>query len=400
MSNNIVYNKNNNLNDDNAFLSKKTRSIDIEKNKGNKKKKIDNNSNKNIKNDNTSENDRNIKTEKIELNNSKRDNEINGLNYKTYCIINDSYCPILIDNSFVVFESIKNMAYLIYSTKNKYIVAYNLTYRDIESKIPSNHSEYISNFKYCFNSFINKELIMSISFKDSQLKIWRFEDWQCIIDIKNVYFSGYLYSACFLNKQNHYYFVTSNWKESKFCELIKVYDYKRNIVKSINNSKYNSFLIKTLYNKEDTYILVCNEDNIKSYDYNKNDLFKLYKDSYSFCKLLSFQIYKNNQRFKILGSCQDRIIRVWDFFTGKLMNKIEYELNELRGIITYNESILIGIEDNLIQFIDLKNHKKIITLNKHEDKISSIQKKLLKNYGSCIFSQSFDNKIIFWNLQN
>jgi len=399
MNNNIIFNKNNNLND-NIFLSKKTRSTSIEKNNSNKMKKIDNNSYKNIPNDNSSKDNEYINTEEIDHNNPKRDFGTKGLNFKTYCIINDSYCPILIDSSFVVFESIKTIAYLIYSTKNKFIVAYNLTYREIESKIPSNHSEYISNFKYCFNSFINKEIIMSISFKDSHLRIWRFEDWQCIIDIKNVYSSGYLYSACFLNKQNHYYFVTSNWKESKFPELIRVYDYDKNIVKTIKNSNYNSFSIKTLYNKENIYILVCNEDNIKSYDYNKNDLHKLYEDCYSFCKLLSFQIYKNNQKYKILGSCHDKIIRVWDFYTGNLMNKIEYELNELRGIITYNESLLIGVEDNLIQFIDLKNHKKIKTLYKHEDKICSIQKKFLKNYGSCLFSQSFDNKIILWNAQN
>jgi WD40 repeat protein len=384
---------------ENYFLSKKTKTINIEKIKDNKMKKIDIYSNKNIPNDNESEDNKN-NTEELKFHNPKRDIDKKELNFKTYEIINDSYCPIFIDNSFVVFESIKSMAYVIYSTKNKYIVAYNLTYREIESKIPSNHSEYISNLKYCFNSFINKELIMSISFKDSQLKIWRFEDWQCIVDIKNVYSTGYLYSACFLNKKNNYYFVTSNWNESKFAELIRVYDYNKNIIKSIKNSKYNSFSIKALYNKEDTYILVCNEDNIKSYDYNKNDLYKLYKDSYCFCKLLSFLIYKNNQKYKILGSCHDNLIRVWDFYTGKLINKIKYDLNELRGIITYNENILIGVEDNLIQFIDLKNHKKIKTLYKHEDKICSIQKKLLKNYGSCIFSQSFDNKIIFWNLQN
>ena len=87
-----------------------------------------------------------------------------------------------------------------------------------------------------------------------------------------------------MSKQSNYYFATNNWKESKFGELIRVYDYNGNIVKYIKNSNYNSFSIKTLYIKGNTYILVCNDDNIKSYDYNKNDLYKIYEDKYSFYK--------------------------------------------------------------------------------------------------------------------
>jgi len=397
ISNNLIYNRDNNLND-NIFLSKKIKNIDIEKeieaNNDYKMNKIDIYSNKSIQNYNSNENN-----EEINLHNSKREIGNKEINFNLYDIIDDSYCPILIDNSFAVFESIKKIAYLIYSTKNKYIISYNLTHREIESKIPSNHSEYISNFKYCFNTYISKELIMSISFKDTQLKIWRFEDWQCIVDIKNVYSSGYLYSACFLNRQNNYYFVTSNWIESKFADLIRVYDFNGNVVKYIKNSDYNSFSLKTLYIKGDTYILVCNEDNIKSFDYNKNDLYKVYKDKYFFCKLLSFQIYKYKQQFKILGSCHDNSIRVWDFSTGRMIEKIKYELFEFRGIMEYKENILIGIEDNLIKFFDLKNRRIIKTLNNHKDKICSITKKYLQSYGNCIFSQGFDDKIILWNIK-
>jgi len=376
ISNNKKHNKDNNLNDNN-FLSKKIKNMnfeeEIETNNDYKMKKLDFYSNKNIQNYNSNENN-----EEINLHNSKREIGNKEINYNLYDIIDDSYCPILIDNSFVVFESIKKIAYLIYSTKNKYIISYNLTYREIESKIPSNHSEYISNFKYCFNNYNKKELIMSISFKDSQLKIWRFEDWQCIVDIKNVYSSGYLYSACFLCKRNNYYFVTSNWTENKFPDLIRVYDYNGNIVKYFKNSNYNSFSLKALYIKGNTYILLCNENDIISYDYNKSDLYKIYKDNYCFYKLLGFQIYKYKQQFKILGSCHDNVIRVWDFSTGKIIDKIKYELFEFRGIMEYKENILIGIEDNAIHFFDLTNRKIIKTLNNHKDKICSIKKNIYK----------------------
>ena len=46
-----------------------------------------------------------------------------------------------------------------------------------------------------------------------------------------------------------------------------------------------------------------------------------------------------------------------------MIEQIKYELFEFRGIIEYKVNIVIGIEDNLIQFFDLKNNKIIKSLN-------------------------------------
>ena len=74
-------------------------------------KKLNNYSNKNIQNYNSNENNENINNEEIKLLNSKKDIGKKEINFSIYYLIDDSYCPILIDNSFVVFESIKNIAY-------------------------------------------------------------------------------------------------------------------------------------------------------------------------------------------------------------------------------------------------------------------------------------------------
>lgn len=76
----------------------------------------------------------------------------------------------------------------------------------------------------------------------------------------------------------------------------------------------------------------------------------------------------------------DKIISVWDFYTGKIIDKIKHEFIELKGITIYKESILIGIEGNLIKFFDLENHKIIKTLNYHKDKICSIEKKIFAKF--------------------
>ena len=325
----------------------------------------------------------------------------NDLKIDSYDIISDSYCPIEIDNSFIVFESDNNNnknIFIAYGTKNKSIICYNLLSKKLETEIPKAHDEYISSLYYCYNYIIHKELIMSISYKDRNLKIWDLNNWQCFIDIKNVYTNGYIYSACFLNKQNNYYFITTNWEQTKFADSIRVYDYNKNVFKNINNSEYNVVLIKVLYNNDKTYLITSNEDNIKSYDYNKNEKFRQYQDNYSYCKILGFIIFISTK--KILGSCHDKMIRVWDFFSGKMLYKMNIESNELKGICLSKErNIIIGCDGKAIQLLDLNTGKIIKSLNQHNGKVCSIKKKYLAQYGNCLFSQGFDNHIIFWNLK-
>ena len=48
---------------------------------------------------------------------------------------------------------------------------------------------------------------------------------ECLLNLTNIYKSGYLYSACFLNDNNNTYIIISNCnKYGQKCESIKVYD--------------------------------------------------------------------------------------------------------------------------------------------------------------------------------
>ena len=39
---------------------------------------------------------------------------------------------------------------------------------------------------------------MTISLEDNNIRIWNLINWECILNIKNINKTGYLYSACFL----------------------------------------------------------------------------------------------------------------------------------------------------------------------------------------------------------
>ena len=320
------------------------------------------------------------------------------LNIVSSDIISDAYCPLIIDNSFIVFESQTKIPLIVYATEDKSIICYNLKFRKIETKITNAHKEYISNFCYCNNYIIHKELIISISYKDTNLKIWEINDnWKCLLNIKNVYSNGYLYSSSFLNKQNNYYFVTSNWEEAKYADSIRVYDYDGNIIKKINDSEYNAILIKILYNNDDTYILASNEDNIKSYNYNKNELFHKYYDNFCYCKILGFLIFINSK--KIYAPCHDKLLRIWDFFSGKLTYKINIEASMMGICFAKEKNIIIGFEKQNLYFLDIKNWKIIKNLKNHKDNICSVKKKFIPEYGSCLFTHGLDKHIFFWNIK-
>ena len=77
-----------------------------------------------------------------------KDKIVNG--FKFTPIINDSYANLRIDNTFSVFNSNNNILYLIYATKNKSIICYNLNKFIKINEIKNAHSEYITNFRHIF----------------------------------------------------------------------------------------------------------------------------------------------------------------------------------------------------------------------------------------------------------
>ena len=266
------------------------------------------------------------------------ENDSNKVLNSSLCI-DDSYCCCKYGNSFIVFRSINNILYVIYSTKQKSIVCYDLSHKKIERKTSQVHSKYISHFDYCYNDNMKKELIMSVSYKDTNLKIWGFPKMTCIINISKVYFYPYLYSACFLDKKDNYYYITANGVSSMIGEPIKVYNYYKKLVKEINDSEFKVTSMQTWYSNNTTYIIANNENCIRSYNYNRNALYHKYSENYSI-KILNFECFDNTAD-KIISSCEDQIIRIWNFHNGEIINSITSENPRFEAICLLDEFNLL-----------------------------------------------------------
>ena len=219
-------------------------------------------------------------------------------------LINDSYsedCGLV--NTFTIFKSINNIFYLIYPDRNSSIICYNLMEETKICHLKKAHKQYITNIKHCLDEKNYRDIIMSISHKDNNIKLWNFHNWECLSNIINVNNSGLLFSGSFLNYQNKKYIITSNLDWKHIPEPIKIFDFNGIKIKEINNSNNNTLFIDTFYDYKSSkiYIIASSENYIKSYDYNDNKLYKIYYESNngnhkSFILFLIylFQNYLNN----------------------------------------------------------------------------------------------------------
>ena len=243
---------------------------------------------------------------------------------------------------------------------------------------------------------------MSISSINNMIRIWNIKNFECLISINNVNSNRNLHSACFLSENNNNYIITSNCNWAGDSEPIKIYDFNGNKIKEINNSNEKTYFIDTYYDKilNKYFIITGNFNYVKSYDYRKNVVYHKYNDSFNNdnkCHLSV--IIKSNEKIpKLIESCQDGYVRIWNFHSGSLINKIRISNKILYGLCLWNDNYLfVGCEDKTIKLIDIKIGFVIETLIGHNNSVLTIKKINHKVYGECLVSEGWkSDQIKLW----
>ena len=311
-------------------------------------------------------------------------------------ITKDSFSYFYLDNTFTVFNSVNNILYLIYATKDKSIISYNLLEDKKIIEIKNAHKELVVNFRHYFDKENKRDLIISISY-DNNIKLWNVNQWECLSDFNNVNKSGYSLSACFLKDKDEYYIITSSYSDNS--ELIKVYNLDGQKIKDINNSGDDTSFIDTYYDNKSSkyYIVTGNIGYVASYDYNENTLYHKYSenDMEDHCSII---MNVKEEIIKMIESCGDGNIRIWDFHSGELLNKIMVTKKRLFGICLWNEEYLfIGCEDKTIKLIELKTGDIINNMIGNNKVVLTIKQLFHPKFGKCLLSQgNKDNQIKLW----
>ena len=313
----------------------------------------------------------------------------------------DSYSDYILDNSFCIFKSFYNdIPYLIYSTKNKSIISYDLIDNKKLIEIRKAHNLLITNFNHCFDKINETDLIISLFADDNNLKLWNFYNFECLLNLTNINQTGKLFSSCFLFNNNEYFIITSQYRKylGNISELIKVFDLKGNKIKEISNSNDRTCFIDT-YN---SYIITANYNCVKSYEYNKNIIYKIYCDNDGqnhYSSIINNK--KGETKLELIEISEDGNIRIWDFHLGILLKKIKVGNDFLCGVCLWNKDmIFVGCEDKSIELIDLNKGNIVKNLIGHRNNVITVKKINHPQYGICLISKGYANdKIKMWTIK-
>ena len=324
-------------------------------------------------------------------------------------LIEDTFDNFGLDNIFCIYKSIDDNLNLIYSCLTS-IISFDLINNKKINEIKNAHTENITNFRYQFDKKNQRDLIISVSSDDNNIKLWNITKCTCLLNINHINKKGQLLSACFLNHKNQIYILTSN-KSFGDSEPIKVYDFLGNKIKEIRNSNYKTFILESYYDIKlnKNFIIAGNVGSIKSYDYSSNKIYHKYDNNKrpyisviinvsgfengAWCKPQN--INKNKEIIKLIGSSYEGIIRIWNFHSGELLRRIASSANKIYGMCLWNNVYLfVGCYDKTIKLVDLKNGKIIKNLTGHTSDVLTIKKIKHPLYGECLISQSLSKDML------
>ena len=311
-------------------------------------------------------------------------------------LINDSYAKFALDNTFSVFKSINDIFYLIYTNKNISIIAHDLIDNRKIIEIKKAHEQYITNFRHYLDKIKKRDLLISISGEDNNIKLWNINNFDLLLNINNINKDGFLDSACFLNNNINIYIITSNVNYLN-PELLKVFDFKGNLVKEINNSNDITVFLDSYYEPKTNrnYIISGSYGFVKSYDFQKDKIFHKYFDGDNNKSHDSIIISKEEDVVKLIGTTEDGYIRIWNFHSGILINKILASDCSIYGICLWSEDyVFVGSKDKSIKLIDIKSGKIVNNLIGCNNYVLTLKKIFFPKYGECLVSQGWKNEPI------
>ena len=261
------------------------------------------------------QNNENIEKNDFPISNENKINKIENKNIKipnlkfTNKKFTESYCYWGLGNSFIVIN-LDNKNYIIYATKNKSLIFYNLDKEKKEKEIKNAHAGEITDIAFCKKAANNNNLIMSVSGSIRDIKLWDINNLKCLFNLKPYKYVN-IFSSCFFNYENNNYIITSNGQSNE----IIFYNLSGKIYKSMTLEGFSVFCIDYFYDKKKLkyYIITGNNNFITSYDYEANKLYKKYEPSGEGWHG-DFKVYQSDFKIKLFDSCwEDDFLTVLNF---------------------------------------------------------------------------------------
>ena len=168
---------------------------------------------------------------------------------------------------------------------------------------------------------------------------------------------------------------------------------------NINEFEYdNIYFVETYFDKTNnfTYIIACCSQYVKSYNYNLNILYHKYQEHEMENRIHSSAIINESGNItKLIESCIDGYLRIWNFHECILLKRIKVETGTIKGICLWDDNhILIGCDDKSIKVVDINNENTIKVLFGHQKIVCCIKTINHDKYGKCIVSKGWGDDVI------
>ena len=321
-----------------------------------------------------------------------------------------SFAQYEVNNTFLLFEpSFDNLIYIVFSNSQKDIICYDFTKNKIVNQIKKAHKDYITSFRYFLDIKNNRDLILSVSADEKNIKVWNINNLECLLELKEIYSKGQVYSACFLKDKDDIFIVTSHHTSFSIVsvEAIKVYDLKGNKIKELSDIRENTYNIDSFYDTKlsKNFVIRGKQSCLSSYDYTED---KRYKDYFDEDASMMHNIYihfviNEKENVELIASHYDSNIRIWNFHSGLLIKKIRInKCFNLGGICLVNEKYLyVASKKGTIKLIDMESGNIISSLEAGNGEIINVEKINHSFYGLCLVSQNLLNsQIKLWKNRN
>ena len=338
----------------------------------------------------------------------KKEKKLKKLNHQHFEFINNlakSETNFRVDNTFEIFNSTLGYIILVYAYKftDKYnsIATYNIIDYNTMTIMKNVHNEDITNFRHYLDKNKNRDLILSISATDNNVKMWDINNLEYLLTINNINRHGFTKSACILNFNNNLYIITSNYSYSETPEPIRLYNMEGYKIKEINYKNNQTYFIDIYHDKklDIKYIITGNFGFVRTYNYTNDCKYHRYNDDDEY-EHYNVIIYDKTDITKIIANGKDGEVLIWDFHSTELLNKIKVSkvnYDNLYGICLYNKEILLVGCGKSLQIIDLESEKVVNTLIGHSHNIITIKTVIHPVYGECIVSHElYTGQMMLW----
>jgi hypothetical protein len=180
--------------------------------------------------------------------------------------------------NLIVFKSVYDLILVVFIGKNYSIITNNLNDNKKIFEITKTNRT-LNEIKHFLSKNNKRDLVSSISMHDNNIKVWNFNNLECIlnIDFRIGNFFLNLNSVCFLNNGNDIHLIFSSINVPQ-TQLIHIYNLRGNKIKELNNNKVQNYFVDTFYDDKfsKNYIIISTNADIRALDYNDNKIVKHY----------------------------------------------------------------------------------------------------------------------------